>query len=273
MSLVHYYPGDSLFHRLDPRVKVVWLVCMFLLAFAFNDPLHLSVLLALTLILWRHMRIPVSEFGLFLKALTAVAVLTFVFQLLFYPGEHYLVRFAVPEWFPYFGGTSGITLEGLVNGAAMVLRLFVIVLTMPAVTMSTPIEQLVVGMVEAGAPYEVAFATTTALNLLPVLQADAERTIEAQKARAFTALERGSFLQRLRAYAPLIVPLMVGALRKGRQLEIAMESRAFGAYDKRTYLVEVKMSRADWAFLAVTVAATAACLALRIAWNFGVFNI
>ncbi len=270
MSLVHYYPGRSLFHRLDPRVKMVWLVCMFLLAFAFNHPLHLSILLAIVLALWVHMRIPYSELKLFFKALTVVAILTFIFQLLFCPGEHVLVSYSVPRWIPYLGGTSAITLEGLINGIAMALRLFVIVLTMPAVTMSTSIEQLVIGLVKSGMPYEVAFAFTTALNLLPVLQGDAAKTIEAQKARAFTAIEKGSLLQRLKAFAPLIVPLMVGALKKGQQLEIAMESRAFGAYKKRTYLIEIKMRKLDWLFLAIVLGGTIVCLALRITMGFGV---
>jgi len=271
MSLVHYYPGDSFFHKLDPRVKMVWLVCMFLLSFIFNHPLHLGVLLLSVLFLWIYMKIPFSELKLFFKALTVVAVVTFFFQLLFYPGEHPIISFSIPKWIPYFGGVTAITMEGLVNGIAMVLRLFTIVLTMPVVTMSTSLEHLIIGLIRMGMPYEIAFAATTALNLVPALQSDAQKIIDAQKARAFTALEKGSFKERIKAYVPLIVPLMVGSLKKGQQLEIAMESRAFGAYENRTYLTEIKMRSMDYIFATFFVAITILCLILRIFKGFGVF--
>ena len=80
MSLVHYYPGDSFFHKLDPRVKMLWLACMFVLSFIFNHPLHLGVLFISVLFLWIYMKIPFSELKLFFKALTIVAIVTFFFE-------------------------------------------------------------------------------------------------------------------------------------------------------------------------------------------------
>ena len=273
MSLVHYYPGDSFFHKLDPRVKMLWLACMFVLSFIFNHPLHLGVLFISVLFLWIYMKIPFSELKLFFKALTIVAIVTFFFQLLFYPGEHAIVSFSIPRWIPYFGGVTAITIEGLVNGIAMVLRLFIIVLTMPVITMSTSLEHLIISLIRMGMPYEIAFAATTALNLVPVLQSDALKIIDAQKARAFTALERGSFIDKIKAYVPLIVPLMVGSLKKGQQLEVAMESRAFGAYESRTYLTEIIMRSIDYVFAAFFVIITILCLALRILKGFGAFRL
>jgi energy-coupling factor transport system permease protein len=140
------------------------------------------------------------------------------------------------------------------------------------VTMTTPLEHLVMGLIELGVPYEIAFAATTALNFVPVLQSDARKIIDAQKARAFTALERGGLLTRLRAYIPILIPLMIGALRKGQQLEIAMESRAFGAFEERTYLIEIKMEARDYIFTIFTVLATVSCFFLRIWKGFGTFG-
>ena len=273
MSLVHYYPGESFFHELDSRVKMIWLVCMFLLAFSFNSPIHLGVLLLLTLALWLRLHFPFSEMKMFLKALTMIAAITFLFQLLFYPGKHVVVSCPVPRWLPYFRGTLRVTLEGIVNGIAMILRLFTIVLTMPIMMMATPIEHVVMGLIKLGLPYEIAFAITTSLNLVPTLQSDARMIMDAQKARAFASFEKGGVREKLKAYTPLLVPLLVGSLKKGQRLEVAMESRAFGAFEERTYLKELKMRRSDYAFVALTIGLTAACIAARLSIGFGAFKL
>ncbi len=272
MSLVRYYPADTFFHKLDPRVKVIWLFCVFILSLAFNHPLYLSVLLLSVFLLWIFLKIPFSEIGLFFKALFFVAIATFILQLLFYPGKSILIALSLPTWIPYFGGIIAITVEGLVNGISMVLRLFTIVLSMPLVTMTTPVEKLIIGLIKMGMPYEIAFAATTALNMLPVLQSDAQKIIDAQKARAFTALEKGGIKERIKAYIPLIVPLMVSSFKKGRQLEIAMESRAFGAYEGRSYLIEIKMNRLDKVLSVFFLCFTILCLFMRTLFGFGAFN-
>jgi len=269
MSLIKYYPGDTFFHKLDPRTKMVWLISIFILAFIFTNPVHTAVLFIILLALWVFIKIPFREMKLFFKALTLISIFTFFIQLIFYPGSRIMFKIPIPTWIPYFEGALKLTEEGLIMGISMVLRLFVIVLSMPLVTMTTSIEKLVLGLIRFKMPYEVAFATTTALNMVPSLQDDARMIMEAQKARAFTAIEKGSLKEKIKAYVPLIIPLMVGAMRKGQQLEIAMESRAFGAYKTRTYLTELKMSKTDYITIVLLLTITLACIILRVTIGFG----
>ena len=269
MPLVKYYPGDTFFHKLDPRVKIVWMFLLFILAFIFNHPLHLGIILLSVILLWEYVGIPFREIGAIAKALIIISAVTFIFQLLFYPGTHEIFVIPIPTWIPYFGGAIVATKEGVVNGVAMVLRLFIIVMSMPTITMTTSIERLMVGLIEMGIPYTIVFAFTTALNLVPALESEVRMIVDAQRARAYTALEKGGLREKLRAYIPLIVPLMVNSMRRGRQLEIAMESRAFGAYKRRTYLIELKMRLSDYLFLTAILSVLILCVFLRISLGFG----
>ncbi len=249
---IHYYPGSTIIHRLDPRVKIALITSFFFLAFLTSDPFKLAFLLAVILVIWFYAKIPASELGFFMKALVPIALFTFLVQLLFYPGRTSIISVRVPEWVPYFGGTLAATQEGLINGISMVLRLFIVVMIMPIVTMTTRMEKLLNSLIKSGLSYELAFALTTSINLLSILQADAEEVMEAQKVRGFRGFE-GSMIEKIRAYIPLIVPVIMEGFMIARQMEIAMKSRAFGAKDSRTFLIEVRMNKLDWISLFVIV--------------------
>jgi len=76
--------------------------------------------------------------------------------------------------------------------------------------------------------------------------------MDAQKARGLE-LERGNFLKRVRNYIPILIPLIVNAIRRSLELAEAMESRAWGASEKRTNLYVLKLKRADYLLVLLTV--------------------
>jgi energy-coupling factor transport system permease protein len=76
--------------------------------------------------------------------------------------------------------------------------------------------------------------------------------MDAQKARGLD-LEKGGFMKRIRNYVPILIPLIVSAIRRSLELAEAMESRAWGAVKKRTNLYGLRLHRGDFALLAITV--------------------
>jgi len=253
--MIRYYSGDTLIHKLDPRVKIALSTSLFLLAFLTRDPLRLSFLLTVVLMIWFYARIPFSE-NFFLKTLIPIALFTFLIQLLFYPGKVILVSVKIPSWIPYFGGMLAATQEGLINGISMVLRLFIVIMVMPIVTMTTRLERLLNSMVKLGLPYELAFTLTTSINLLSILQADIEDVIEAQKIRGFRGFDEGGIIKKIKAYVPIIIPVAMEGFMIARQMEVAIKSRAFGASNRRTSLINVKMDKVDWIVLFFTLTGT-----------------
>jgi energy-coupling factor transport system permease protein len=89
-----------------------------------------------------------------------------------------------------------------------------------------------------------------AFNLVPVFKEDALVIIEAQKLRGMRSFEEGSFFYKIQAYPFLVLPLMLGAMRKAQLSSIAMDSRAFGVYKTRTWLDKPKMNLYDFLYIA-----------------------
>ncbi len=76
--------------------------------------------------------------------------------------------------------------------------------------------------------------------------------MDAQKARGLE-LEKGGLLKRIRNYIPVLIPLIVSAIRRSLELAEAMESRAWGATKKRTNLYALKLHKGDYGLLAIIV--------------------
>jgi energy-coupling factor transport system permease protein len=111
-------------------------------------------------------------------------------------------------------------------------------------------------------PYEIVFAFTTAVRFVPVLAEEAQTIMDAQKARGLE-LERGNFLKRIRNYIPILIPLIVSAIRRSLELAEAMESRAWGATKKRTNLYTLKMHKGDIALIVITIGIVATAIYVR----------
>jgi len=84
------------------------------------------------------------------------------------------------------------------------------------------------------------------------LAEEAQTIIDAQKARGLE-LEKGNFLKRIRNYVPILIPLIISAIRRSLELAEAMEARAWGATKKRTNLYLLKFQRRDYFLIILTV--------------------
>jgi energy-coupling factor transport system permease protein len=118
--------------------------------------------------------------------------------------------------------------------------------------LTTSPDHLGLALEQSRVPYEFSFAFTTAVRFVPVLAEEAQTIMDAQKARGLE-LEKGNFLKRIRNYVPVLIPLIVSAIRRSLELAEAMESRAWGATKKRTNLYALKFHRGDYVLLAITI--------------------
>jgi energy-coupling factor transport system permease protein len=161
--------------------------------------------------------------------------------------------------------TSGYVLTAVAveTAAAMTLRFVVLVESFSVFFLTTSPDHLGLALEQSRVPYEFAFAFTTAVRFVPVLAEEAQTIMDAQKARGLE-LDKGGFLKRIRNYVPVLIPLIVSAIRRSLELAEAMESRAWGATKKRTNLYALKLLRGDLALLVINVAVLAVAIYVRL---------
>lgn len=244
-SLVAYYPGTTFFHRLDPRVKTIFLLIVSTSIFMVENMAVAACILLVMVALWYSAKLPSSVLVSIMKVLLGIIAFLFVVQAIFYPGTTPLIKPLIPIG----KGFGQVTLEGVLFSVLLALRLIAMVIMLPLVTFTTPVQDFALGFVKMGAPYRLAYTITTALNLVPILQTETGVIVDAQRLRAMQTFENGKLSEKLKAYPALVTPLVIGSMRRAQLMAVAMDSRAFGASKKRTYLVDLKMKWTDWVFL------------------------
>jgi len=233
-------------HNLDPRIKFIYVCAIFAVAVVFTELLPLIVLFL--------MQIPfVVLAGVKRQWLRSMRGAVFLATVIF------LTNFV----FSFIGAGYVVTAKNLENAVAMTLRFVVLVESFSVFFLTTSPDHLGLALEQSRIPYEFVFAFTTAVRFVPVLAEEAQTIMDAQKARGLE-LERGNFMKRIRNYIPILIPLIVSAIRRSLELAEAMESRAWGATKNRTNLYVLKTHKGDLVLMLITVATVAVAVYVRL---------
>ena len=242
ITLGQYFPGDSLVHRMDPRMKliltIVYIVGVFMIG---NLPGYLLALGFLYLVV-RVSGIKFDYLVKGIKPLRFILLFTFILNLFFVPGETPLFDF----------GFWVLTKEALENAIYFALRLVFLVMGTSVLTLTTSPMHLTDGLERLLRPlqrfkfpaHELAMMMTIALRFIPTLLEETDKIQKAQMARG-ADFESGNLIMRAKAMIPLLVPLFVSAFRRANDLAMAMEARCYRGGDHRTRLRELKYTRLD----------------------------
>lgn len=249
ITLGQYYPGNSIVHRLDPRVKLLGTLVFIVSLFAFGSvsAYILATVAIITVVAWS--RIPLKYILKGLKPIFVLMLITVLFNLFLTPGT-VVWRF----W------KLSITKEGIQFAIHMAVRLTYLIIGSSILTFTTTPGSLTDGL-ETGLRFlnffhvpvhEIAMMMSIALRFIPILMDEADKIMRAQEARG-ADFQSGGLIHRVKAMVPLLVPLFVSAFRRANDLALAMESRGYHGGAGRTKMKPLVYRRRDYAAYIVMV--------------------
>lgn len=132
-------------------------------------------------------------------------------------------------------GSAGISTVGAARAATAVARIIMLVclaLSVAASTTPTKLAQACTSLMRPlghiGVPIEdVGLVLSMALRFIPVVSEEAGRIRLAQRARGVN-FDEGSVLRRVRAWAAVLTPLVVGLFRRADRVAESMDARCYG---------------------------------------------
>ena len=250
ITLGQFYPGDSLIHRLDPRVKlggtILYIVSLF---FMKNILGYFVAAIFLAVVIWLS-KVPFKFMVKGMKAILFLLLLTVVFNLFLTPGSPIFTLF----------GKISITYEGMELAVFMAIRLALLIIGSSVMTLTTTPNHLTDGMEKMLRPlkifhipvHEVAMMMSIALRFIPILLEETDKIMKAQIARG-ADFESGSLLKRAKAMVPLLVPLFISAFRRANDLALAMEARCYRGGEGRTKMKPLIYQKTDYLAYVVLV--------------------
>mgnify|MGYP003279679352 CR=1 FL=1 len=262
ITIGQHFPGHSVLHRCDPRLKLVATIAYIVVLFVAPNPLGLTLSIALLAALYKIAQIPGKMILKSLKPIVPIVIFTAVLNLFFVTGQGEPL---VHVWILniYIEGVKYAILLA-VRVCALIAGTSLLTYTTSPIVLTDAIESLLRPLAKLHFPvHELAMMMTIALRFIPTLIEETEKIMNAQKARG-AMLDSGTFTQRIKALVPILIPLFISAFRRADELAMAMECRCYHGGEGRTRLKQLKFTSEDFRCLVVITVALVVIACTRL---------
>jgi len=270
ITLGQYFPGDSIIHKMDPRLKLVITVLYITALFMCRGPVPYIILGGLLILAVGLSNVGFRQVTRGLKPILILLIITTLFNVFYTTGGKVIV-----DW-----SFITITDYGLYNAFYMVLRIVLLIIatftlltyTTSPIMLSDALESVLKPLKAAKVPvHELAMMMTIALRFIPTLLEETDKIMSAQKSRG-ADFETGGLIRRAKALIPILIPLFVSAFRRAEELATAMECRCYKGGDGRTKLRVMKLKASDYVILIVCISLFTLAVFANYTVTFGVIS-
>lgn len=238
----------SLFHRLDPRTKLLSVFIILLSFLMLDTSISYAVASVFVFAILLLSKIPFHVFVRGLKPLIFILAFTFLYNILLSKGT------IIWSW-----SFIEITVEGLQNATRFVLRIILLVLLASILTFTTKPLELASGLEKLLAPLsklnvpveQFSLMIVIAIRFIPTILQELDRILLAQKARGYD-MSSLPLLKRLFAYIPILIPLLFTTVQRAENLTYAIDARAYGKGKGRTSYKQLQFQQLDYRVGAIT---------------------
>jgi len=263
ISIGQYVPGNSVFHRADPRTKILWTIAMMVLLLIIDSFVGYLIAAVFVVAALLISRINLKLILRSLKTITFLIIFTMILNLLFYNGETLLFKFWIFD----------VYLEGVLFSVKMVIRIILLISSTSLLTFTTTsvmltdgLERLMKPLTFIGFPaHDISMMMSIALRFIPTFSEETDRIIKAQSARG-ADFDSPKLIEKIKSFVPILIPLFIGAFRRAEELATAMEAKCYRGGENRTRFRVLKFSGADLFILLYTVLFIAFVVFEKIGW-------
>lgn len=245
ITIGQYFPGNSVLHNADPRLKLVLSFVAIIFIFVCNNFYSLALVALFSVVAVLSSKISLKIILKGLRPMLILLIFTSALQL-FYNKQGEVL---------FTSRYLTITTGGIYTTIFMVIRIICLVLVSSLLTYTTSPTQLTDGIERLLSPLKVfglkngvhtlAMMMTIALRFIPTLIDEIDKITSAQKARGAN-LETGGIVKRAKALLPIFIPLLVNSFRHAFELSLAMSARCYNGGEGRTRMKQLKLQTRDY---------------------------
>ena len=260
ITIGQYFPGTSVIHKMDSRVKLLLDILYLVILFSSQTFTGLLVGILFMVICYLLSRIKLIMILKSIKPILPLMLFTGVLNILFITGEEPLFKWWIISIYP-----EGIrtTLFILLRIPALIIGMSLLTYTTSPIMLTDAIERLLSPLKKVRFPvHELSMMMTIALRLIPTLVEETDKIMSAQKARG-AELDTGGLMKKAKSLVPVLIPLFVSAFKRANELATAMECRCYHGGEGRTRLRQLKTAPRDYVAIAIMLALFAGIIVLN----------
>lgn len=262
ITIGQYFPGNSVIHRLDPRMKIILTVLFIAMLFSAGNFYALPIGVLFVVLSMFLSKIPIKIMLKSVKPILPLILFTTILNIFFVKGEGApLISWSIIKI--YYEGVR-LTVFMIVRIIFLILGTSLLTYTTSPVALTDALERLMSPLKAIKFPvHELSMMMTIALRFIPTLIEETDKIMSAQKARG-ADLDSGGLIHRVKALVPILIPLFISAFKRADELALAMECRCYRGGEGRTRLKQLHTSTVDYAALMVTLVFFAIIITVNI---------
>lgn len=250
MTFGKYIPGNSIIHRLDPRLKIC-AVFIFLISVFFDAGFIGYGILAIYVLLCSLVsKIKLSHILKAIKPMVFMMLFLMIFNIFLMKTGDVIIKI----------GSISIYSGALLQTAYIFIRLVLIITLTTLMTSTTKPLELTLAIESLLNPlkrfrfpvHELAMMISIALRFIPDLLDEAKRIMKARASRG-ADFNEGSFMEKIKSIISLIIPLFISAFQRAEELANAMESRNYNPEATRTKYKVLTWTHLDTLSMLITL--------------------
>jgi len=243
ITLGQFFPGKTIVHRLDPRIKLILTFVYITALFMAKGFLAYALMLVVLITCLALSRIKPKTALSGIRPVLIIIAITVILNVFVVRGETVIFEY----------GFISISREGVFTAVFMgsrfvmlIIGAFLLTYTTSPIALTDGLETMLSPLKKIRLPvHELAMMMSIALRFIPTLIEETDKIMSAQKARGAN-FETGGLIKRAKAILPLIIPLFISAFRRADELAVAMESRCYHGGEGRTKMKILKAAGRDY---------------------------
>ena len=242
ITIGQFFPGNSVIHKLDPRVKILLVIIFITVSFIISSIFSLLLVMSLILVAYKIAGISLKLILKGLKSVLFIIIFTSVINVFFTEGE-----IIWSFW------KLSVSKEGIILTIILIARILDMIMISSLLTYTTSPVELTRALESLMKPLKVfkvpvsdlSMMMTISLRFVPTLINETDKIIMAQKSRG-AKIDVGNIFQKVKSFIPVIVPLFVSAFKTADELAIAMEGKCYNGGEGKTSMKQLKLKKEDF---------------------------
>ncbi|MTB64061.1 energy-coupling factor transporter transmembrane protein EcfT [Streptococcus sp. zg-86] len=250
MSL--YEEKHSFLNRLSSLTKIVYVLAAIVIPILANEWWCFGITIVLSALLLAHSKVISRTFPI--VSLSSFVILTVaIIQGLFRQGNETPVLTLGPVTFYQ---------EGLLFALGIALNIYNIILAFCVLILTTKSSDMIEDLVRKGFSPRMGYVFISLFQLIPQMTSRMATITDAQRSRGMET--EGSLLVRIKAFLPLVSPVIMSSFIETKERAIALEVRGFNSKAKKTFITPPVRSVYDRPIQLMCVAGLIAALIWRL---------
>ncbi|RHW32824.1 energy-coupling factor transporter transmembrane protein EcfT [Neobacillus notoginsengisoli] len=227
---------DTFISRLYPMTKIWFAIGLTIGIFAFSNYYVSAVIfiMAFAIIVKDGM---LKEFRVLIIAAIILGISLFMIQGILNPTNQTVIWNVIP------GTNFTFYKEGLIIASNVYSRILPLVAALFLLVRTLNITELGVALNKLGVSHRASFVLTSTFQIITVLKREMQHIIDAQKTRGLET--EGNLFNRIKAFIPIMVPLISNSIMKVQSQVIALESKGFNFNIKKSYYRDPEKTNFD----------------------------